>query len=117
GFAQLHGDGIADQTTHRLAIDGLAPSREFVSAREALQDRPLSQRDGPVLLGMPEAPVSEAVKLSGHRRRRFVPRHPPVHARIGLAGPLLVAVGHEIFVPVTPRTAWTRCLDSLQVGG
>ena len=85
--------------------------------REALEDRSLAEGNRPVLLGMTETAVSEAVELRRHRGRRVIPGHPPVDARIGSPRTPLVTIGDEILVPVPPGPSGAGGLNPPQVGG
>src|SRR5258708_4982579 len=64
---------------------------------------------------MTEPPVSEPEVLGRDGRCWFAPGHSAVHTRISFAGLALVAGGDQLFVPVTPRTARLRGLDTLQI--
>ena len=114
-LANNHGNGIADQPADSLHVDGLSWGNESVVLWEALQNRPLTQRNGPVLFRMAEPSVTETEELGGQCRAWLIPAHTSVDARIGSARVFLMAISNEVFRPVPPCPARSGSTYSFQI--
>ena len=101
-FAQSDRDGVADQPSDDLEAILVTRLDEHIISWERLQDRSFAQRDRPVLLGMTEAAVTEAVELRRDGGRRCIPFHPTVHAGIRPSFLLPMAFGDELVGPIAP---------------
>lgn len=89
--------------------------KELVVARKALEKGALADGNGPVLLGMAETAVAEAVELRRHGRGRLVPAHAAVDAAVGSARWLEMALRHQFRRPVAPSPARLGSFDAPQV--
>ena len=70
---ELRWDGVADQPPHLAKIYSPTFGSEFKVVGERLQERAFSERDRPILLGVSEPTIPEAVELSSHGRRWAIP--------------------------------------------
>lgn len=115
GSPQRDWYGVSYQATHYLEKNLVLWRYKLIGPGKSLKDCSLSQRNCPILLGMPKTAVTESVALCCNGGRRSVPFHSPIYARIGAASVYPVATGNEVRWPVAPRSAGSRCSDPPQV--
>jgi len=89
---KVNGDRIPDKSAKGGKVDFSALRYEGVVPGEALENRRLSQGNRPVLVRMTKTTVSEAVTLSRHRGRGFVPLHSTIDAWVSAPSFSLMAI-------------------------
>src|SRR5690606_18067073 len=112
-LAQSDRNGVSNHSTQGLEMNGSSVGYEGIGLGEALKNCAFSQRDGSVLLGVSEPTVPETVELGGQGRSGFIPYHPAIDARIGTPRLTPMAVGNEMFWPVSPCSTRSRGANSL----
>ena len=106
--AEPHGNRVANQASENREPRTLAGRHELIGLRQCLKHGRFAQRNRPVLLRMPEPPVTVPEALRRNGGCRGIPFHTTVDARIRIAGTPSVAGRAQLWRPVPPSSAGPR---------